>query len=91
MSIKALDPEMKKVEQNCLSKLVEEIIPEIRKCSPEHLCGCWKQCPFCKAICTNTILTHEGDHSVPFHRPQALTGWGWYQTDYFALSTVLVQ
>uniref|UniRef100_A0A4W2GBK6 Interferon-induced very large GTPase 1-like n=1 Tax=Bos indicus x Bos taurus TaxID=30522 RepID=A0A4W2GBK6_BOBOX len=83
---KALEPEMKKVEQNCLSRLVEEMIPEIQKMLSEHLCGCWKQCPFCKAICTNTIPTHEGDHSAPFHRPKALNGWGWYQTDYFTIN-----
>ncbi|KAB0370807.1 interferon-induced very large GTPase 1-like [Muntiacus reevesi] len=81
---KALDPEMKKVEQNCLSRCVE-MISEIQKMLSEHLCGCWKQCPFCKAICTNTIPTHEGDHSVPFHRPQALDGWRWSQTDYFVI------
>ncbi|OWK17825.1 hypothetical protein Celaphus_00009117, partial [Cervus elaphus hippelaphus] len=81
---KALDPEMKKVEQNCLSRFVE-MIPEIQKMLSEHLCGCWKQCPFCKAICTNTIPTHEGDHSVPFHRPQALGGWWWSQTDNFSI------
>ena len=83
---KALDPEMKKVEQNCLSKLVEEMIPEIQKMLFEHLCGCWKQCPFCKAICTNTIPTHEGDHSVPFHRPLILSGTLWYQTDHFTIN-----
>lgn len=82
---KALDPEMKKVKQNCLSRLVEEMIPEIQKMLSEHLCGCWKQCPFCKAICTNTIHNHEGDHSVPFHRPQALGGWIFYQTDQFVI------
>nr|XP_020733179.1 interferon-induced very large GTPase 1-like [Odocoileus virginianus texanus]XP_020733180.1 interferon-induced very large GTPase 1-like [Odocoileus virginianus texanus] len=82
---KALDPEMKKVEQNCMSRFVEEMIPEIQKMLSEHLCGCWKQCPFCKAICTNTIPTHEGDHSVPFHRPEALAGWVVYQTDQFVI------
>ncbi len=29
---------------------------------------CWVQCPFCGAICTNTIENHDGDHSVAFHR-----------------------
>lgn len=82
---KALDSAMNSEEQNCLSRLVEEMIPEIQKMLFEHLCGCWKQCPFCKAICTNTIPTHEGDHSVPFHRPKALSGWGWYQTDHFVI------
>ncbi|XP_076849627.1 interferon-induced very large GTPase 1-like [Brachyhypopomus gauderio] len=34
--------------------------------------GCWEQCPFCKAVCTNTIPDHDCDHSVHLHRPQVL-------------------
>lgn len=42
----------------------------------EHLCKCcWAQCPFCKAICTNTIEDHDGDHSVPLHRVDGINGW----------------
>ncbi|XP_067226574.1 interferon-induced very large GTPase 1-like [Chanodichthys erythropterus] len=42
----------------------------------DHFCQCcWVQCPFCKAICTNTIDKHHGDHSVPFHRNNGLNGW----------------
>uniref|UniRef100_A0A452I442 VLIG-type G domain-containing protein n=1 Tax=Gopherus agassizii TaxID=38772 RepID=A0A452I442_9SAUR len=48
----------------------------------EQLSGCWQQCPFCKAVCTNTIFNHDGDHSVPFHRPQATTGIHWYKTNH---------
>uniref|UniRef100_A0A250YMG3 Interferon-induced very large GTPase 1 n=1 Tax=Castor canadensis TaxID=51338 RepID=A0A250YMG3_CASCN len=81
----ALDPAMKKVEENCSSMPTDEMIPEIEKILSEHLCGCWKQCPLCKAICTNTIPTHEGDHSVPFHRPQAVNGSIWYKTDHFVI------
>lgn len=81
----ALDPAMKTVEEHCLSKPVEEIVPEIEKILSEHLCGCWKQCPRCKAICTNTIPTHEGDHSVPFHRPLAVKGGIWHKTDTFVI------
>ncbi|XP_039530367.1 interferon-induced very large GTPase 1-like [Pimephales promelas] len=41
-----------------------------------HFCQCcWVQCPFCAAICTNTIEGHTGDHSVPFHRNNGLNGW----------------
>ncbi|XP_078518176.1 interferon-induced very large GTPase 1-like [Lissotriton helveticus] len=47
----------------------------------KQLCGCWEQCPFCKAICTNTVSGHDGDHSVHYHRPQAVSGIQWYQTD----------
>ncbi|XP_044867790.1 interferon-induced very large GTPase 1-like [Mauremys mutica] len=48
----------------------------------EQLCGCWKMCPFCKAVCTNTVSSHDRDHSVPFHRPQAVTGIQWYKTNH---------
>ena len=77
---------MNSEEQTCLSKLVEETIPEIQKMLSEHLCGCWKQCLFCNAICTNTIPTHEGDDSAPFYHPKAVSGWWWDQTDYFTLN-----
>ncbi|XP_062843646.1 interferon-induced very large GTPase 1-like [Trichomycterus rosablanca] len=41
----------------------------------EHLCQCcWVQCPFCKAVCTNTMENHDGDHSVPFHRVDGIKG-----------------
>ncbi|XP_067237197.1 interferon-induced very large GTPase 1-like isoform X2 [Chanodichthys erythropterus] len=41
----------------------------------DHFCQCcWVQCPFCKAICTNTIKDHDGDHSVSFHRIIGLNG-----------------
>ncbi|XP_041521958.1 interferon-induced very large GTPase 1-like [Microtus oregoni] len=80
----ALDPALKKVKEDCSSKPIDEMVPDIEKILSEHLCGCWKQCPFCKAICTNTIPEHDGDHSVPFHRPQAVNGWHYHKTDYFA-------
>ncbi|XP_073731053.1 interferon-induced very large GTPase 1-like [Misgurnus anguillicaudatus] len=42
----------------------------------DHFCQCcWSPCPFCAAICTNTIENHDGDHSVPFHRVDGLRGW----------------
>ncbi|XP_054581493.1 interferon-induced very large GTPase 1-like [Eptesicus fuscus] len=81
----ALDPAMITVEQECLSKPVEDIVSDIQKMLSEHLCGCWKQCPFCRAICTNTISNHDGDHSVPFHRPRAVNGGYWVNTDHFTI------
>ncbi|KAK7175442.1 hypothetical protein R3I93_002374 [Phoxinus phoxinus] len=42
----------------------------------DHFCQCcWVQCPFCSAICTNTIENHDGDHNVPFHRVDGINGW----------------
>ncbi|XP_058862271.1 interferon-induced very large GTPase 1-like isoform X1 [Acipenser ruthenus] len=54
---------------------------EIQEKLFDHLCGCWEQCPFCSAICTNTISDHDGDHSVDFHRPTGIRGVEWYETD----------
>ncbi|XP_040612793.1 interferon-induced very large GTPase 1-like [Mesocricetus auratus] len=79
----ALDPAMRKVEEDCSGRPIDEMVPDIEKILSEHLCGCWKQCPFCKAICTNTVASHEGDHSMTFHRPQAVNGWHYHKTDYF--------
>ncbi|XP_050961735.1 interferon-induced very large GTPase 1-like isoform X1 [Labeo rohita] len=41
----------------------------------DHFCQCcWFQCPFCRAICTNTIENHHEDHSVPLHRVRGING-----------------
>ncbi|XP_056598979.1 interferon-induced very large GTPase 1-like [Triplophysa dalaica] len=52
----------------------------------DHFCQCcWVQCPFCKAICTNTMEDHSGDHSVPFHRSTGLNGWFYRRTTNLSL------
>ncbi|XP_067440097.1 interferon-induced very large GTPase 1-like isoform X2 [Thunnus thynnus] len=42
----------------------------------DQLCNCcWVTCPFCAAVCTNTLEDHSpDDHSTPFHRPGAIIG-----------------
>ncbi|XP_051989124.1 interferon-induced very large GTPase 1 isoform X2 [Xyrauchen texanus] len=35
---------------------------------------CWVQCPFCNAVCINTMEDHPGDHIVPFHRNCGMNG-----------------
>ncbi|XP_047426857.1 interferon-induced very large GTPase 1-like isoform X7 [Mugil cephalus] len=42
----------------------------------DQLCKCcWVKCPFCGAVCTNTLEDHSpDDHSVPFHRSSAING-----------------
>ncbi|OCT81492.1 hypothetical protein XELAEV_18028312mg, partial [Xenopus laevis] len=57
----------------------------------EQFNACWHQCPFCKAVCTNTIAGHDGDHSVPFHRPQALAWWTFSGTDQFVTDICTTQ
>ncbi len=54
----------------------------------EHFCQCcWVQCPFCNAICTNTVEDHDPQlHSVPFHRPDGLNGCHYRGTRYLSAS-----
>ncbi|XP_013771154.1 interferon-induced very large GTPase 1-like [Pundamilia nyererei] len=45
----------------------------------DQLCDCcWETCPFCRAVCTNTMEDHvikdKIDHSCPFHRSKAVNG-----------------
>ncbi|KFZ60021.1 Interferon-induced very large GTPase 1, partial [Antrostomus carolinensis] len=51
----------------------------------EQFAGCWNQCPFCGAVCTNTMQGHDGDHQLVFHRPQVLTGYKWHGTDHLVI------
>lgn len=51
----------------------------------KQLSGCWEQCPFCGAICTHTIADHDDNHSVTLHRPQALTGISWIDSNEFVI------
>ncbi|XP_030610082.1 interferon-induced very large GTPase 1-like [Archocentrus centrarchus] len=48
----------------------------------EQLCKCcWVTCPFCAAVCTNTIEDHSpDDHAVPFHRAAGINGMHWKDT-----------
>ncbi|XP_073678863.1 interferon-induced very large GTPase 1-like [Garra rufa] len=53
----------------------------------DHFCQCcWVQCPFCAAVCTNTIENHPGDHSVPFHRNAAINGLSYRGTTNLSIS-----
>ncbi|KFV17872.1 Interferon-induced very large GTPase 1, partial [Tauraco erythrolophus] len=47
----------------------------------EQFAGCLEQCPFCGAVCTNTMPNHDGRHRVVFHRPGVFMRWRWYKTD----------
>ncbi|KAK7175506.1 hypothetical protein R3I93_002427 [Phoxinus phoxinus] len=48
----------------------------------DYFCQCcWVQCPFCGAVCTNTIENHHGDHSVAFHRLRGINGTYYHSTN----------
>ncbi|XP_062339960.1 interferon-induced very large GTPase 1-like [Osmerus eperlanus] len=89
MMAKCLNEMVKKMkeqeEQNSGKESFATLESQATKHMLDHHQGCWAQCPFCKAICTNTIPNHEGDHSVIFHRPQAVAGNNWKDTDHFAI------
>ncbi|XP_065326005.1 interferon-induced very large GTPase 1-like [Pelmatolapia mariae] len=48
----------------------------------DQLCNCcWVKCPFCAAVCTNTMEDHSpNDHSTPFHRPDGIKAWHYKDT-----------
>ncbi|XP_056256448.1 interferon-induced very large GTPase 1-like isoform X1 [Seriola aureovittata] len=73
---KGLEPIMKEMNNLSLNKMNEFrqkpdqiLIDQLCKC-------CWVTCPFCAAVCTNTMEDHSPEkHSVPFHRPSGINGW----------------
>uniref|UniRef100_A0A3B4T2H3 VLIG-type G domain-containing protein n=1 Tax=Seriola dumerili TaxID=41447 RepID=A0A3B4T2H3_SERDU len=72
---KGLEPIMKEMNNLSLNEMNEFrlkpdqiLIDQLCKC-------CWVKCPFCAAVCTNTMENHSpDDHSVPFHRSAAING-----------------
>lgn len=86
---KSLGTIIKQVEENFTSKSSISL-NEFREGPDEilikQLCECcWVQCPFCKAICTNTMKDHDGDHQVSFHRTNGINGWIHRGTDNFCI------
>ncbi|KAL3984125.1 E3 ubiquitin-protein ligase [Sarotherodon galilaeus] len=53
----------------------------------DQLCNCcWVKCPFCAAVCTNTMKDHGPyDHSTPFHRPSVISEEHWRHTGEFGM------
>ncbi|XP_060796346.1 interferon-induced very large GTPase 1-like [Neoarius graeffei] len=52
----------------------------------KHFCGCcWKQCPFCGAVCTHSQEGHPGDHNADYHRSTAVRGSYYDGTTEFAI------
>ncbi|XP_030069583.1 interferon-induced very large GTPase 1-like [Microcaecilia unicolor] len=82
---KALENMVKSLKEEFANLSVQQLKSRPSEILAKLLYGCTEQCPFCKAICTNTIPDHSGDHSVCFHRPQALCGILWDKTDHFVI------
>ena len=49
--------------------------PSPHDCLFTSMFGCQSCCPFCKALCDQTVENHEGNHSTIIHRPQGLIGF----------------
>ncbi|XP_023287389.1 interferon-induced very large GTPase 1-like isoform X2 [Seriola lalandi dorsalis] len=73
---KSFEPIMEEINNLSLNKINEFrmkpdqiLINQLCKC-------CWVKCPFCAAVCTNTVEDHSPEkHRVPFHRPSGTKGF----------------
>ncbi|KAM8724073.1 interferon-induced very large GTPase 1-like isoform 2-T2 [Acanthopagrus schlegelii] len=79
---KGLKPIMKEMSSLSLDKM-KDFMNQPDQILIDQLCNCcWVKCPFCAAVCTNTLADHSPDkHSVPFHRPSGIEGWHTRNTD----------
>ncbi|XP_028912389.1 interferon-induced very large GTPase 1-like [Ornithorhynchus anatinus] len=74
-----------RLAQTCSQLARDKVAPKIQAMLSAQFCGCWKQCPFCKAVCTNALPDHDGDHSVLFHRPEAISSYMWDKAESFSV------
>ncbi|XP_014835078.1 PREDICTED: interferon-induced very large GTPase 1-like, partial [Poecilia mexicana] len=77
--LKSITTEMSKLSlekvNDCRQKPDQILIDQLCNC-------CWERCPFCAAVCTNTLKDHSPEkHSVPFHRPNGVRGFTVRGTD----------
>ncbi|XP_021323773.1 up-regulator of cell proliferation isoform X2 [Danio rerio] len=83
---KDLKERMKTIQSSINQIKIEQFQKRPDEILIEHFCQCcWVQCPFCNAICTNTMEDHSGDHCVPFHRSVGLKGWYYRGTTNLAI------
>ncbi|XP_069004884.1 interferon-induced very large GTPase 1-like [Embiotoca jacksoni] len=72
-----------KTEMSCLSlDKMKDFRLQPDQILIDQLCRCcWVTCPFCAAVCTNTLEDHSpDDHNVPFHRSGSVNGWHYRNT-----------
>ncbi|CAK6975180.1 interferon-induced very large GTPase 1-like [Scomber scombrus] len=73
---KGLPSIIKELSSLSLDKMKEFRLKPDQILIDQQLNCCWVKCPFCAAVCTNTIKDHSPeDNSVPFHRPSGINGW----------------
>ncbi|XP_040215038.1 interferon-induced very large GTPase 1-like [Rana temporaria] len=82
----ALKTVLKKLKELFSKCNLTHLIQMIHENISEQFSRCWAKCPFCGAVCTNTIPGHDGDHSVQYHRPAALKTWKYRNTNQFCLN-----
>jgi hypothetical protein len=47
--------------------------------------ACQSYCPFCKALCDQTVQNHAGKHATIIHRPHCLNSWRYTKTGILVL------
>ena len=60
---------------------IEKWNPSPHDCLFTSMFGCQNFCPFCKALCDQTVQDHAGNHSTRIHRPQGSTGMRYVTTE----------
>ncbi|KAM9361809.1 interferon-induced very large GTPase 1-like [Symphorus nematophorus] len=84
-----LKEETKKRLESDIKDMSDLSLDKIKECRMkpdqiliDQLCNCcWVRCPFCGAVCTNTMENHSPDkHNVPFHRPSGISEWHFSDT-----------
>ena len=82
--IDVFEDKLRKDVEEFLESLIKRGVDQaaIRKWSPSpqdclftSMFGCQSCCPFCNALCDQTVKDHEFSHSTRIHRPQGLTGY----------------
>ncbi|POI26714.1 hypothetical protein CIB84_009536 [Bambusicola thoracicus] len=79
--MEALSPLRDRLKEEFAHADLSSFDKQPHKILAEQFQGCKEQCPFCGAVCTNTIPNHNGDHQLVFHRPEVLGGYKWHKTD----------
>ncbi|XP_074676486.1 up-regulator of cell proliferation [Strix aluco] len=82
---KALAPLKDNIEEEFATADMSKFERQPHTILAEQFAGCWQQCPFCGAVCTNTMPDHDGKHQLVFHRPEALVGRKWHRTDHLVI------
>ena len=62
------------IERGVNQETFQKWNPSPQECIFRSMFGCQSCCPFCNALCDQTVQDHAGTHSTRIHRPQGVIG-----------------